>query len=68
MRGLLLALILSISVSAGLAQDRPMRFGITRHTIAEFSLAPPGSVVGPGPMQERQGRTVDPDERLRSPA
>lgn len=67
MRGLLLALILSVTVSAGLAQDRPMRFwNLTRHTIAEFSLAPPGSMNwGPNQCKNDKDGTVDPDERLR---
>ena len=67
MRGLFLALILSVSTSAGLAQDRPTRFwNLTRHTIAEFSLAPSGSTAwGPNQCKNDKDGTVDPDERLR---
>jgi hypothetical protein len=67
MRGLFLAVILSVSTSAGLAQDRPIRFwNLTRHTIAEFSLAPPGSTNwGPNQCKNDKDGTVDPDERLR---
>src|SRR4051812_25212243 len=67
MRGLILALILTVSGSAALAQDRPTRFwNLTRHTIAEFSLAPPGSSNwGPNQCKNDKDGTVDPDERLR---
>jgi hypothetical protein len=67
MHGLILALILTLSGSAALAQDRPMRFwNLTRHTIAEFALAPPGtSNWGPNQCKNDKDGTVDPDERLR---
>jgi hypothetical protein len=67
MRGLLLTLILAFTGSAGLAQDRPMRFwNLTRHTIAEFSLASAGTTNwGPNQCKNDKDGTVDPDERLR---
>jgi hypothetical protein len=67
MRGLILALVLTVTGSAALAQDRPTRFwNLTRHTIAEFSLASPGSSNwGPNQCKNDKDGTVDPDERLR---
>ena len=44
-----------------------MRFwNLTRHTIAEFSLAPAGTTNwGPNQCKNDKDGTVDPDERLR---
>jgi hypothetical protein len=67
MRSLSLVLILSISGSAGSAQDRSIRFwNLTRHTITELSLAPLDSTNwGPNQCKNDKDGTVDPDERLR---
>jgi hypothetical protein len=67
MRGLSLAFVLVLCGSAAVAQDRPMRFwNLTRHTIAEFSLAPAGTTNwGPNQCKNDKDGTVDPDERLR---
>jgi len=68
MRKLALTLILLATTSSvALAAERPMRFwNLTRHTIAEFYLAP-ASTTNWGVNQTKNDRdgTVDSDERLR---
>jgi hypothetical protein len=61
------AFALIISASSALAQDRPPRFwNLTRHTIAEFYLAPAGtSNWGDNQCKNDKDGTVDSDERLR---
>jgi hypothetical protein len=59
------ALILLTSAAA--AQDRPARFwNLTRHTIAEFYLAPAGTTNwSDNQCKNDKDGTVDSDERLR---
>ncbi len=54
-------------LSCALAQDRPARFwNLTRHTIAEFYLAPAGTTNwGDNQCKNDKDGTVDSDERLR---
>jgi hypothetical protein len=56
-----------MSLSCALAQDRPARFwNLTRHTIAEFYLAPAGTTNwGDNQCKNDKDGTVDSDERLR---
>jgi hypothetical protein len=61
------AFALAMSLSCVLAQDRPARFwNLTRHTIAEFYLAPAGTTNwGDNQCKNDKDGTVDSDERLR---
>ncbi len=54
-------------LSCAFAQDRPARFwNLTRHTIAEFYLAPAGTTNwGDNQCKNDKDGTVDSDERLR---
>jgi hypothetical protein len=68
MRRLALALvILGASTALASAAERPMRFwNLTRHTIAEFTLAPAGGTNwGANQCKNDKDGTVDSDERLR---
>jgi hypothetical protein len=58
---------LIITCSCALAADRPARFwNLTRHTIAEFYLAPAGTTNwGDNQCKNDKDGTVDSDERLR---
>jgi hypothetical protein len=60
-------LLLAAGSSAGLAAERPTRFwNLTRHTIAEFYLAPAGTTNwGANQCKNDRDGTVSPDERLR---
>jgi hypothetical protein len=60
-------LALTVSASAALAADGPPRFwNLTRHTIAEFYLAPTGTTNwGDNQCKNDKDGTVDSDERLR---
>ena len=62
-----IAFALVMSLSCALAQDRPARFwNLTRHTIAEFYLAPAGTTNwGDNQCKNDKDGTVDSDERLR---
>jgi hypothetical protein len=61
------AFALVLTISSALAQDRPARFwNLTRHTIAEFYLAPAGTTNwGNNQCKNDKDGTVDSDERLR---
>ncbi len=61
------ALALITAVSSALAADRPARFwNLTRHTIAEFYLAPSGTTNwSDNQCKNDKDGTVDSDERLR---
>jgi hypothetical protein len=61
------AIVLIITTSAALAAERPTRFwNLTRHTIAEFYLAPAGTTNwGDNQCKNDKDGTVDSDERLR---
>src|SRR5271167_4803569 len=61
------ALVSIIAYSCGFAADRPARFWkLTRHTIAEFYLAPAGTTNwGDNQTKNDKDGTVDSDERLR---
>jgi hypothetical protein len=61
------AFALIITYSCALAADRPARFwNLTRHTIAEFYLAPAGTTNwGDNQTKNDKDGTVDSDERLR---
>ncbi len=63
----LIILASGIMVSAATAQDRPARFwNLTRHTIAEFYLAPAGTTNwSDNQCKNDKDGTVDSDERLR---
>jgi hypothetical protein len=63
----LIALALSVTSSAAIAQNRPTRFwNLTLETISEFYLAPAGTTNwGPNQCKNDKDGTVDPDERLR---
>jgi hypothetical protein len=63
----LAAFALAMSLSCAPAQDRPARFwNLTRHTIAEFYLAPAGTTNwGDNQCKNDKDGTVDSDERLR---
>ena len=67
LRIVLLALALTASSLAALAQGRPTRFwNLTQFTISEFYLAPAGtSRFGPNQCKNDKDGTVDHDERLR---
>jgi hypothetical protein len=58
---------LVILMSSAVAQDRPPRFwNLTRHTIAEFYLAPAGTTNwSDNQCKNDKDGTVDSDERLR---
>jgi len=58
---------LVLTISSALAQDRPARFwNLTRHTIAEFYLAPAGTTNwSDNQCKNDKDGTVDSDERLR---
>jgi hypothetical protein len=61
------AFALIITSSSAVAADRPARFwNLTRHTIAEFYLAPAGTTDwGDNQCKNDKDGTVDSDERLR---
>jgi hypothetical protein len=61
------ALSLILITSGALAAERPTRFwNLTRHTIAEFNLAPTGTTNwGDNQCKNDKDGTVDSDERLR---
>jgi hypothetical protein len=61
------ALVLVVIGSSARAAERGMRFwNLTRHTIAEFQLAPAGtSKWGENQCKNDKDGTVDSDERLR---
>jgi hypothetical protein len=63
----LLVLALGLVPAATLAAERPMRFwNLTRHTIAQFYLAPAGTANwGENQCKNDRDGTVDSDERLR---
>src|SRR6202046_4199201 len=63
----LLALSLTITSSTVFAAEQPSRFwNLTRHTIAEFYLAPAGTTNwGDNQCKNDKDGTVDSDERLR---
>jgi hypothetical protein len=63
----LVILASGILSSAATAQDRPPRFwNLTRHTIAEFYLAPAGTTKwSDNQCKNDKDGTVDSDERLR---
>jgi hypothetical protein len=63
----LMALLLAATSSLAFAAERPTRFwNLTRHTIAEFYLAPAGTTNwGANQCKNDRDGTVDPDERLR---
>jgi hypothetical protein len=68
MRKLAVTLLLLVATtSLTLAAERPMRFwNLTRHTIAEFYLAPAGTTNwGANQCKNDKDGTVDSDERLR---
>jgi hypothetical protein len=58
---------LIFTCSSALAAERPTRFwNLTRHTIAEFYLAPAGTTSwGENQCKNDKDGTVDSDERLR---
>jgi hypothetical protein len=58
---------LIIATSSALAAEQPTRFwNLTRHTIAEFYLAPAGTTNwGDNQCKNDKDGTVDSDERLR---
>ena len=60
-------LALMVMSSGALAAERPIRFwNLTRHTIAEFYLAPSGTTNwGDNQCKTDKDGTVDSDERLR---
>jgi hypothetical protein len=62
-----MASALILLTSAAAAQDRPPRFwNLTRHTIAEFYLAPAGTTNwGDNQCKNDKDGAVDSDERLR---
>src|SRR5256885_15811068 len=62
-----LVVALGATSSVALAAERPMRFwNLTRHTIAEFYLAPAGTTNwGANQTKNDRDGTVDSDERLR---
>jgi hypothetical protein len=62
-----LLLALGATSSVTVAAERPMRFwNLTRHTIAEFYLAPAGTTNwGANQCKNDRDGTVDTDERLR---
>jgi hypothetical protein len=63
----LTAVALGVAASVAFAAERPMRFwNLTRHTIAEFYLAPAGTTNwGANQTKNDRDGTVDSDERLR---
>jgi hypothetical protein len=63
----LTALMLALASPPASAQTRPTRFwNLTRHTIAEFYLAPAGTTDwGPNQCKNDKDGTVETDERLR---
>ena len=68
MRKIVWAIVaLAAGLSQALAEGRPTRFwNLTRHTIAEFYLAPAGTTDwGPNQCKNDKDGTVDSDERLR---
>lgn len=67
MKKIMLVLVAFASMSSmALAEGRPTRFwNLTRHTIAEFHLAPAGTTNwGPNQCKNDKDGTIDPDERL----
>lgn len=65
----IILIIVALTMIAGEtgAEGRPTRFwNLTRNTISEFYLAPPGSSNwGPNQCKNDKDGVVDPDERLR---
>jgi hypothetical protein len=61
------ALVILMASADARAADRPARFwNLTRHTIAEFNLAPTGTTNwGDNQCKNDKDGTVDSDERLR---